>query len=63
MASIKVNQTQLAVNSLQLPQNLLLKINHLLDPPFSLPGGPVVGSPHSSFRSHDLILAVCVAAV
>jgi hypothetical protein len=45
MASIKVNQTQLAVNSLQLPQNLFLKINHLLDqsPPISMPGGPVVG--------------------
>ncbi len=45
MVWIKVNQTQLAVDSLQLPQDLFLKVHQLLDqctPPFSLPGGPVV---------------------
>ena len=29
MVWIKVNQTQLAVDSLQLPQNLFLKVNHV----------------------------------
>ena len=34
MVWIKVNQIQLAVDSLQLPQSLFLKINHLLDTPY-----------------------------